>query len=207
MGGFSMKWHKERTILISGVCLIVFIIFVYKQFVQVKNIFDHMYYNTVQSSYPFSSFRRMEQIEDVYVDWGSSYAVDGIFDNDYKEEYLREVEQISVVCDRNNSTLEIIVAKQLRGVEIVFRYSYDVKTKQLLENMECLVDEKYYNNSQEVLMITEMAGITEDELLKWRQYLLRDKLLKDWLDVTFSRFSAKRWGRVEFIEVLPLDSK
>jgi len=47
----------------------------------------------------------------------------------------------------------------------------------------------------------------EDELLKWRQYLLRDKLLKDWLDVTFSRFSAKRWGRVEFIEVLPLDSK
>jgi len=149
-----------------------------------------------------SSFDIMPQIDGPR-EWGRTIAYEGAFQNSYKEEYLEEGETISVVCERNYDALEIAVAKQLNGVRIIYRYSYDIKTKQLLENLECSVGGKYYMNSQEAFMIAEAAGITDDELIECRQYLLCDKLLTDWLDVTFSRFSTNRWGRVKFIEVLP----
>ena len=121
---------------------------------------------------------------------------------------------------RNKAAWRSLSALSTAQVEIIYRYTYDIKTKQLHETVECLYGELYsgeFNeyreefrertkNPQEILLVIEEAGLTKEDLIKYKQYFLYDKLLTDWLDANLSRFSAKRWGRIEYIEVLPLET-
>jgi len=215
-----MRLCKEK--IVAMVICIVFMLIAgtcfYSEYIRIQNIFDKMYYTRVRAHYDWwggalgglgnkaDSFSEMPQIKQISRDMESNYTSDGYFENFYKDEYLNDGEVISIACDRNESVLDIAVAKRVNGIDIIYRYSYDVKTKQLQENVECRTDVKYYINYQEALMIAETVGITNKELLEYRQYLLYDKLLTDWLDANLSRFSVKRWGRVKFIEVLPSES-
>jgi len=54
-------------------------------------------------------------------------------------------------------------------------------------------------------MIAEEAGFSKEDLMEYKQYFLYDKLLTDWLEANESRFTIGSWGRVDFMEVLPLE--
>ena len=223
-----MKQYRD----IKGIvfCLICFIFvgtLVFTQFIRIQNIFDQMYYTRVRSSYSWwgvgndvTSFENMPQIKQISRDAESDYTIDGYFRNIYKDEYLSEGESLIIVFDRNEKTMEIIAVKRFNEFDIIYRYTYDIKKKQLTETVECDYGELYsgeFNeypesykehtkNLQEILLIIEEAGLTKEDLMKYKQYFLYDKLLTDWLDANLSRFSAKRWGRIEYIEVLPLET-
>ena len=215
-----MKQYRDiKGIVFCLICFIFVGILVFTQLIQIQNVFDQMYYNRIggQSSDTFSN---MIQIEPVSRDAESNFRSDGYFENIYKDEYLNEGESLVIVCDRNEKTLGIIGVKRFTEFKIIYRYTYDIKTKQLHETVECLYGELYsgeFNeyreefrertkNPQEILLVIEEAGLTKEDLIKYKQYFLYDKLLTDWLDANLSRFSAKRWGRIEYIEVLPLET-
>ncbi len=213
-----MEQHikKIKSIVIYLVCFIFVGTLVYKQFIQIQNIFDQMFYTRIKSY----SFSNMQQIKPVSRDKESNYTSDGDFESDYKEEYLGEGESLAIVFDRNNKDMEIIAVKRFNEFRIVFRYTYDIKTKKLTETVGCRYGELYsgeFNqysedykehteNLQEILLIIEKSGLTEEDLLQYKKYFLYDKLLTDWSDANFSRFSANRWGKVEYTEVLPLEN-
>lgn len=207
---------RIKGIVICLVCFIFVGALVYKQFIQIQNIFDQMYYTRIESY----SFSNMPQIKPVSRDKESNYTSDGDFESDYKEEYLSEGESLAIVFDRNEKIMEIIAVKRFNEFRIVFRYTYDVKTKQLHEAVECVYSELDFGesnesseefrertkNPQEILLIIEKSGLTKEDLHQFKKYFLYDKLLTDWSDANFSRFSATRWGRVEYTEVLPLEN-
>ncbi|GLC80085.1 TipC family immunity protein [Lacrimispora brassicae] len=221
-----MKRYRKRIIII--ICILLSGVFIYKQFIQIQNIFDQMYYTRIRTHYDWwggalggfgnkaDSFSKMPQIKQISRDAESNYTVDGYFTNGYKEEYLSEGESLVITFDRNEKTMEIIAVKRFNEFDIIYRYTYDIKKKQLTETVECDYGEIYNENPrffrehtknpQEILLIIEKAGLTKEDLLQYKKYFLYDKLLTDWVDGNLTRFSANRWGRVEYTEALPLVS-
>ena len=219
---------KIKSIVIYLGCFIFVGTLVYKQFIQIQNIFDQMYYTRIRTHYdwwggalgglgnPADSFSKMPQIKQISRDAESNFTSDGYFENSYKDEYIGDGESLVIVSDRNEKTMEIIAVKRFNEFDIIYRYTYDINTKQLKETVECDYGEIYNENPrffrehtenpQEILLMIEKAGLTKEDLLQYKKYFLYDKLLTDWLDANFSRFSANRWGRVEYTEVLPLES-
>ena len=147
----------------------------------------------------------MPQIIRVSRDEESYYTAEGYFINNYKGEYLREGERLNIYFSRNPGVVHINAEKQLNEFIIVFRYVYDIKTRQLQESLACGFGEKHSTDIQEVLMIAEEAGFSKEDLMEYKQYFLYDKLLTDWLEANESRFTIGSWGRVDFMEVLPLE--
>ena len=223
-----MKQYRDiKGIVFCLICFIFVGILVFTQLIQIQNIFDQMYYTRVRTSYSWwgvgnsiTSFENMPQIKQISRDTEGYYTAEGYFENDYKDEHLGEGESLAIVFECNEKTMEIIGVKRFTEFKIIYRYTYDIKTKQLHETVECLYGELYsgeFNeyreefrertkNPQEILLVIEEAGLTKEDLIKYKQYFLYDKLLTDWLDANLSRFSAKRWGRIEYIEVLPLET-
>lgn len=217
--------YRKRAIMRNLLCLIcLFLVgsFVYKHFIRVQNIFDQMYYNRVQTGFQefleSASFDKMPQIDNGGKQWGRTVPYEGVFDNNYKKEYLNENERLFIVCERNQKVMSIEIVKQFDEFKICFQYIYDVRKKQLVEIISCgygglnseetyrfLGDFKEYTEDlDKILIIIEEAGLTKEDLLQYKKYFLYDKLLTDWLAVSKSRFTVERWGRVKFIEVLPL---
>jgi len=215
----SKKWH----IITIVFALFLISLCIYKQFIRVQNIFDQIFYDRVQTSFEKlfvgSSFDKMPQIDGVK-QWGSTVDYYGEYENNYKKEYLNYGERIYIDCSSDSKVMKINAVKQFDGFKIMFSYTYDVRKKQLTEIVECHYGElaygdrngeivyykEYIDDLQEVLEFIEANGLTEADLNKYKKYFLYDKLLTDWLDANFSRFSANRWGRVEYIEVLPLET-
>jgi len=215
----SKKWH----IITIVFALFLISLCIYKQFIRVQNIFDQIFYDRVQTSFEKlfvgSSFDKMPQIDGVK-QWGSTVDYYGEYENNYKKEYLNYGERIYIDCSSDSKVMIINAVKQFDGLKIIFSYTYDVRKKQLTETVECRYGElaygdrngdivyykEYIDDLQEVLEFIEANGLTKEDLIKYKQYFLYDKLLTDWLDANYSRFSANRWGRVKYIEVLPLES-
>lgn len=227
-----MKRYPSKNIMIIVICILLTGLFVYKQFIRIQNIFDQMYYTRIRTHYDWwegtmgglgnkgTSFGKMPQIEPISRDSESVYTADGYFINDYKDSFLQEGERISIYFDRERKILMIAAQKQFSDFKLFYEYTYDVETKQINEAIHCTyvpLDSGESNNNKkefseytkdlkEILAIIEPAGLTENDLIQYKKYFLYDKLLTDWLNVNHSRFSVNQWGRVEYIEVLPLES-
>jgi len=116
--------------------------------------------------------------------------------------------------------MAIIAAKRFTEFKIIYRYTYDIKKRQLKEVVECRYGELYFGEAneypesykeysddlQEILLVIGDTGLTKEDLIQYKKYFLYDKLLIDWQAANDSRFSANRLGNVEFIEVLPLEA-
>lgn len=204
-------------------CLVCFILvgtLVYRHFIQVQNIFDQMYYCRVQTGFSkyfkTSSFDKMPQLEGSK-QWGRTIPYEGVFQNNYKNNYLSENEFLEIDCSSREKVMTIFATKEFDEFKIIYKYNYDVKKKQLTESVGCRYGElysgestayvedfkEYTENIEEILLVIDKAGLTREDLIQYRNHFIYDKLLTDWLDVSNSRFSADRWGNVEVIEVLP----
>ena len=152
------------------------------------------------------SFSKMPQIEPVSRDNESYYTAEGYFEDFYMPEYLGNGERLLIMCGRNTGTVYIEAKKQFNEFTIIYKYIYDIKTKRMQEGMECYSEDAHSSDIQEVCRLANEFGISKEDLMKYKKYFLYDKLPTDWLAVNPSRFSISGWGRVEFIEVLPLES-
>ena len=207
---------KIRLIVIYlGFFILVGILF-YKQFIQIQNVFDQMYYTRIRTHYdwwggalgglgnPADSFSKMSQIKPVSRNEESFYTEMRGFVNYYKEEYLREGESLVIDCRSNEKNVYIVATKRFNGFEIVYTYTYNIKNKYLQEKVGYF-GEKTTVDIQEVVLMAGESGLTKEDLLQYKKYFLYDKLLSDWLAVNGSRFSINDLGNVEFIEVLPFE--
>jgi len=229
-----MRLCKEK--IVAMVICIVFMLIAgtcfYSEYIRIKNIFDKMYYTRVRTHYDWwggalggggnepTSFSNMPQIVRISRDEESYYTDEGYFVNNYKGEYLGEGESLVIVCERNEKTMAIIAAKRFTEFKIIYRYTYDIKKRQLKEVVECRYGElysgeaneypesykEYSDDLQEILLVIGDTGLTKEDLIQYKKYFLYDKLLTDWQAANDSRFSANRLGNVEFIEVLPLEA-
>lgn len=204
-------------IVVSLICLL-FVDSIYKNYIRIQNIFDQMYYSRVRTDYDWwggtmggggnkaDSFSKMPQIEPISRDSESYYTAEGYFEDRYMSEYLEKDESLVVICYRNEGAVEIEAKKHFIEFTVIYRYDYDVKTKHMQENVACYNEEEHSSDIQKVCRMANEFGLSKEDLMKYKKYFLYDKLLTDWLAVNPSRFSSNDWGRVEFIEVLPLES-
>ena len=215
-----MSRYKKRiaVIVVSLICLLTVGNLIYKNYIRVQNVFDQMHYARTRSHYVWwgtamggggngeASFHKMPQIEPVSRDSESYYEAEGYFEDSYISDYLKEGERLEIVCYRDGEAVGIKAQKHFSEFTIIYYYDYDVKTKRMQESVECYNEDEYLSDIQEVCRMANEYGLSKEDLKKYKKYFLYDKLLTDWLAVNPSRFSINDWGRVEFIEVLPLES-
>ena len=212
---------RNKKVIVVIVASLIGLLFVgnsiYKKYIRIQNIFDQMYYTRVRTHYDWwggamggggnkaTSFSIMPQIEPVSRDSESNYTADGFFVNRYMLKYLEKDESLVVKFDRNLGTVKIEAGRQFDEFTIVYRYYYDIKTKIMQESVNYYSEDKDSSDIQEVYRLANESGLSKEDLIEYKKYFLYDKLLTDWLAVNSSRFSISDWGRVEFVEVLPLD--
>ena len=207
-----------KVTVISLICILFVGNSIYKNYIRIQNIFDQMYYTRIRTHYDWwggamggggnkaTSFSIMPQIEPVSRDSESNYTADGFFESRYMHEYLEEGESLVVKCSRNFVSVKIEASKQFNEFTIIYRYKYDIRTKIIKESVNYYSEDKNSSDIQEVCRLANESGLSKEDLIEYKKYFLYDKLLTDWLAVNPSRFSLSDWGRVEFIEVLPLES-
>ena len=212
------RYKKGFVVIVASLIGLLFVgNSIYKNYIRIQNIFDQMYYTRIRTHYDWwggtmggggneaDSFSKMPQIEPVSRDSESYYTAEGYFEDRYMPEYLEKDESLVVICYRIGSAVEISARKKFNDFTITYFYDYDVKTKIMKESVDYYSEDKETSDIQEVCRLASESGLSKEDLIEYKKYFLYDKLLTDWLAVNPSRFSISDWGRVEFVEVLPLD--
>lgn len=186
------------------VLLLSFSGFQYYKYQRVHNIFDEIYYE--ESDYHNYTFLWKGR---------AFYKLKGlkIIDNGSQDLYKHSIDYKSVNLPNTIHSLGYYFYFGFQemtkvGIEMRLRlpdtettinvdYQYDVNNQQLERFMWYYDDEStgYFQQSQIEAFLAE-HGKTVDEIRKEADYVLRNKVLKDWITIYSSRFSPDNWGEV-----------
>lgn len=198
--------RKKKFVIFSllMVLLLSFSGFQYYKYQRVHNIFDEIYYE--ESDYHNYTFLWKGR---------AFYKLKGlkIIDNGSQDLYKHSIDYKSVNLPNTIHSLGYYFYFGFQemtkvGIEMRLRlpdtettinvdYQYDVNNQQLERFMWYYDDEStgYFQQSQIEAFLAE-HGKTVDEIRKEADYVLRNKVLKDWITIYSSRFSPDNWGEV-----------
>lgn len=199
-----MKKRKFVIFSLLIVLLLSFSGFQYYKYQRVHNIFDEIYYE--ESDYHNYTFLWKGR---------AFYKLKGlkIIDNGSQDLYKHSIDYKSVNLPNTIHSLGYYFYFGFQemtkvGIEMRLRlpdtettinvdYQYDVNNQQLERFMWYYDDEStgYFQQSQIEAFLAE-HGKTVDEIRKEADYVLRNKVLKDWITIYSSRFSPDNWGEV-----------
>lgn len=199
-----MKKRKFAFFSLLIVLLLSFSGFQYYKYQRVHNIFDEIYYE--ESDYHNYTFLWKGR---------AFYKLKGlkIIDNGSQDLYKHSIDYKSVNLPNTIHSLGYYFYFGFQemtkvGIEMRLRlpdtettinvdYQYDVNNQQLERFMWYYDDEStgYFQQSQIEAFLAE-HGKTVDEIRKEADYVLRNKVLKDWITIYSSRFSPDNWGEV-----------
>ncbi len=193
--------------------------FVYKA-AKVKNVFDEMYFAEVQpvsKMYTSTSFQNLvsaQVLENLPHTVRENY-LPNLYQEAYKSDALKNNEGISVFFDKNEETVTFIgtldYSKDPAGEKFEgfrFAYLYRVNSKQLIiREIELVIasnelehQDSETNDPEEIAKFMEKHNISEEDLIKYEDYFLYDKVLTDWFAHNpKSRFSLDDLGNVEIL--------
>ena len=199
-----MKKRKFAFFSLLIVLLLSFSGFQYYKYQRVHNIFDEIYYEESDyHNYTFlwkgRAFYKLKRLK--------------IIDNGSQDLYKHSIDYKSVNLPNTIHSLGYYFYFGFQemtkvGIEMRLRlpdtettinvdYQYDVNNQQLERFMWYYDDEStgYFQQSQIEAFLAE-HGKTVDEIRKEADYVLRNKVLKDWITIYSSRFSPDNWGEV-----------
>lgn len=199
---------KKRKFAIFSLLIVLLLLslsgFQYYKYQRVHNIFDEIYYE--ESDYHNYTFLWKGR---------AFYKLKGlkIIDNGSQDLYKHSIDYKSVNLPNTIHSLGYYFYFGFQemtkvGIEMRLRlpdtettinvdYQYDVNNQQLERFMWYYDDEStgYFQQSQIEAFLAE-HGKTVDEIRKEADYVLRNKVLKDWITIYSSRFSPDNWGEV-----------
>ncbi len=204
-----MKKRKFAIFSLLIVLLLSFSGFQYYKYQRVHNIFDEIYYE--ESDYHNYTFLWKGR---------AFYKLKGlkIIDNGSQDLYKHSIDYKSVNLPNTIHSLGYYFYFGFQemtkvGIEMRLRlpdtettinvdYQYDVNNQQLERFMWYYDDEStgYFQQSQIEAFLVE-HGKTVDEIRKEADNVLRNKVLKDWTTIYFSRFGPDNWGEVSVKDI------
>lgn len=201
---------KVKIIVSAGIFMIIAVI-IYLSIPNDRNVFDEMYYGEERIfhvPYGYTVFSKIPNIkerirkDDVYDDilfekYTDSTEIDGLtWYSSFSFEFSEKIFSISF-----GSLLKT-------GKRIGILYEYSKSTRVLREDIHIIdiknkYDVQYYYDTDTIKKYLDEADIPVETIKKASDKLLYDKVISDWTEYTYSKFSKENIGRVK-IERNPL---
>ena len=201
---------KVKIIVSAGIFMIIAVI-IYLSIPNDRNIFDEMYYGEERIfhvPYGYTVFSKIPNIKE-------RIRKDDVYDDILFEEYTDSSEIDGLIWHTNFSfefsekTFAISFGNLLKtGVRIYITYKYSKSTSALHEVVYIIdIKNKYdiqrYYDTDTIKKYLYEADIPVESIKKASDELLYDKVISDWTEYTYSKFSKENIGRVK-IERNPL---
>ena len=202
---------KKVKIIVSAGIFVIIAVIIYLSIPNDRNVFDEMYYGEERIfhvPYGYTVFSKIPNIkerirkDDVYDDilfekYTDSTEIDGLtWYSSFSFEFSEKIFSISF-----GSLLKT-------GKRIGILYEYSKSTRVLREDIHIIdiknkYDVQYYYDTDTIKKYLDEADIPVESIKKASDKLLYDKVISDWTEYTYSKFSKENIGRVK-IERNPL---
>ena len=202
---------KKIKIVLLIILLAVIGLIIYLSIPNDRNIFDEMYYGEERIfhvPYGYTVFSKIPNIKE-------RIRKDDVYDDILFEEYTDSTEIEGLMWHTNFSfeLLEKIFSISFgnllkTGARIYVTYKYSKSTSSLHEDVYIIdIKNKYdiqrYYDTDTIKKYLDEANIPVESIKKASDELLYDKVISDWTEYTYSKFSKENIGRVK-IERNPL---
>jgi len=200
-----MKKKTIATIVISSVIIMVCILggIKLKESMQVKNVFDEMYYSewkelNYSESKGLPNMKQIEHWDRKNADLKNSV---GPVIERYKSNFLGKNESLTFGFDFSEKRLLISFAETITS-ELLYRidFSYSISEKLLKQNVVIFDETKdtyTITNPREIEKYLDKYQISKDFLKDKSNEVLYRTVIKDWLNTYPNHFSLKDIGEVD----------
>ena len=205
---------KKVKIIISAGIFVIIAVIIYLSIPNDRNIFDEMYYGEERIfhvPYGYTVFSKIPNIKE-------RIRKDDVYDDILFEKYTdsNEIEGLtwysSFSFEFSEKIFSISFGSLLKtGKRIGILYEYSKSTRVLREDVHIIdiknkYDVQYYYDTDTIKKYLDEADIPVESIKKASDELLYDKVISDWTEYTYSKFSKENIGRVK-IERNPLFDK
>ena len=202
---------KKIKIVLLIILLVVIGLIIYLSIPNDRNVFDEMYYGEERIfhvPYGYTVFSKIPNIKE-------RIRKDDVYDDILFEKYTdsSEIEGLtwhsSFLFKFSEKTFSISFGSLLKtGKRIGIVYEYSKSTRVLREDVHIIdiknkYDVQYYYDTDTIKKYLYEADIPVESIKKASDELLYDKVISDWTEYTYSKFSKENIGRVK-IERNPL---
>ncbi|TFJ42670.1 hypothetical protein CKN73_04475 [Carnobacterium divergens] len=198
---------KITWIVVGSLILLIPLIFIVYNKMKIQNIFDEIYYDSVESTGEF--FHRRSSLGDIkgmssgttnLTDIATSEGEKAIMESYESQSLNPPMKSLSII---NNSTKKYLVIgysyEVTSTIIIFFENHYDVSTKKLKSEISFIDSGKRITTKKEVNELISKYNITDEQLKTWYDHGLNKILLKDWVSVYPSNYSGEQLGNVDVI--------
>ena len=205
---------KKVKIIISAGIFVIIAVIIYLSIPNDRNIFDEMYYGEERIfhvPYGYTVFSKIPNIKE-------RIRKDDVYDDILFEKYTdsNEIEGLtwysSFSFEFSEKIFSISFGSLLKtGKRIGILYEYSKSTRVLREDVHIIdiknkYDVQYYYDTDTIKKYLDEADIPVESIKKASDELLYDKVISDWTEYTYSKFSKENIGMVK-IERYPLFDK
>ena len=205
---------KKVKIIVSAGIFVIIAVIVYLSIPNDRNVFDEMYYGEERIfhvPYGYTVFSKIPNIKE-------RIRKDDVYDDILFEKYTdsNEIEGLiwysSFLFKFSEKIFSISFGSLLKtGKRIGILYEYSKSTRVLREDIHIIdiknkYDVQYYYDTDTIKKYLDEADIPVETIKKASDKLLYDKVISDWTEYTYSKFSKENIGRVK-IERNPLFDK
>ena len=202
---------KKVKIIVSAGIFVIIAVIVYLSIPNDRNVFDEMYYGEERIfhvPYGYTVFSKIPNIKE-------RIRKDDVYDDILFEKYTdsNEIEGLiwysSFLFKFSEKIFSISFGSLLKtGKRIGILYEYSKSTRVLREDIHIIdiknkYDVQYYYDTDTIKKYLDEADIPVETIKKASDKLLYDKVISDWTEYTYSKFSKENIGRVK-IERNPL---
>ncbi|EAC2412636.1 hypothetical protein AF435_14410 [Listeria monocytogenes] len=198
---------KITWIVVGSLILLIPLIFIVYNKMKIQNIFDEIYYDSVEAT--GEGFQRRSSLGNIKGMSASATNLTGIATSKGEKAIMESYESKSLnppmksLSITNNSTKKYLVIgysyKVTSTIMIFFENHYDVRTKKLKSELSFIDSGKRITTKKEVNELISKYNITDEQLKTWYEQGMNKILLKDWLSVYPSNYSDERLGNVDVI--------
>ena len=202
---------KKVKIIVSAGIFVIIAVIIYLSIPNDRNVFDEMYYGEERIfhvPYGYTIFSKIPNIKE-------RIRKDDVYDDILFEKYTdsNEIEGLtwysSFLFKFSEKIFSISFGSLLKtGKRIGILYEYSKSTRVLREDVHIIdiknkYDVQYYYDNDTIKKYLDEADIPVESIKKASDKLLYDKVISDWTEYTYSKFSKENIGRVK-IERNPL---
>ena len=202
---------KKIKIVLLIILLTVIGLIIYLSIPNDRNVFDEMYYGEERIfhvPYGYTVFSKIPNIKE-------RIRKDDVYDDILFEKYTdsNEIDGLtwysSFLFKFSDKTFSISFGSLLKtGKRIGILYEYSKSTRVLREDVHIIdiknkYDVQYYYDTDTIKKYLDEADIPVELIKKVSDELLYNKVISDWTEYTYSKFSKENIGRVK-IERNPL---
>ncbi len=202
---------KKVKIIVSAGIFVIIAVIIYLSIPNDRNVFDEMYYGEERIfhvPYGYTIFSKIPNIKE-------RIRKDDVYDDILFEKYTdsNEIEGLtwysSFLFKFSEKIFSISFGSLLKtGKRIGILYEYSKSTRVLREDVHIIdiknkYDVQYYYDTDTIKKYLDEADIPVESIKKASDKLLYDKVISDWTEYTYSKFSKENIGRVK-IERNPL---